>query len=170
MKMQFWPRIEGGKLKIVGVPPQGLMCTDLKQKIELDGQIYYKVTALFSVRRRVPKYVYECRRLGLDLGKYAVTGVEMRQRVEESPNIILGTKVLRTTSYLLRLNEVACDIQLLVLVDDIFWDAPLRKIVLARINALMVDYLEPHRVAFETYLRKERLTAAAYWRAQRLAK
>jgi hypothetical protein len=158
----FFPTLlPNGEIRTTGYPKMGIHRYELKTQI---GETY-RIASVIVIRRRIPKYVYECVRHMIpvrELGK--IHTFELKNIFSAQNMVMVERKQVPTEWVTLRVNAVANDLQVMIIAKDTVYTPAFKRAVEARFKLIMDDYLIPYREAFAQYLKRNKISHIQYWK------
>lgn len=167
MKRQSFKIVNDNRtIKLFGKLPLGTTSTNVFTKRE-DGSYY--VDGVIGIRKRIPKYVSECKRQYI-VDNSMISSTALKSVLEDRLTINAQThkrETIEVQVIVIRINDISQEFSLLVVLKDRNIDENIVASIEELINEYWDAYITPYKKAWESFLRRNKTTAFKYWTRKR---
>jgi len=164
MKRQSFKIVNDNRtIKLFGKLPLGTTSTNVFTKRE-DGS--YHVDGVIGIRKRIPKYVSECKRQQI-MDNSMISSSTLKNVLEEHSVRIYKRETVEIQIKVIRINDISQEFSVLVTLKNRNIDNDVIIAIVELIDEYWTAYITPYKNAWEKFLRRNKTTAFKYWTRKR---
>ena len=150
--------------RLFGKLPLGVTTTNLFSKRE-DGS--YWVDGIITIRRRIPKFVSECKRQGI-MHSSMITSSTLKSVLESTFAVNVDARkeiILEIT--VIRINDISQEFSVIVKIQNLVMSDDYVQPVIDLVDRFWASYIAPYESQWKSFLRKHKTTDFKYWTRKR---